>query len=135
MMEKAQAGKENPVKSFHTRGWRTVVDPVTGVEVEIKDAESAGQSFCVLSDMTMLILWGLDFANKDLYSRDALDPAKDTPGPAASAGGAQDTSVHKTAPNPINPGNILLHEFPPPVPEDGQSLIHGAKILMLMCCA
>ena len=44
MMDKANAGKENPVKSFSSRGWRTVVDPVTGVEVEIKDAESAGES-------------------------------------------------------------------------------------------
>ena len=41
-MDKANAGKENPVKSFESKGWRTVVDPVTGVEVEIKDAESSG---------------------------------------------------------------------------------------------
>ena len=89
----------------------------------------------IWDEMTILILVTTDFANKDLYSRDALDPSKDTPGPAASVGGSQDTSVHKTAPNPINPGNILLREFPPPVLEDGQSRSTLLRVTTDICGA
>lgn len=42
MMDKANAGNENPAKSFKEQGEREVLDPVTKQMVIIKDAQLEG---------------------------------------------------------------------------------------------
>ncbi|KAL8286155.1 hypothetical protein RQP46_004643 [Phenoliferia psychrophenolica] len=104
-MDKANAGKEKPAKAFQTKGEREVLDPITQMPVVIKDAELK------------------DYQDEKLFSRAALDPADNSEGGPAtnlpSGQGLDDqASVKRTAPHPVQPSNILLQQFPPPIEED-----------------
>ncbi|SCV68713.1 BQ2448_834 [Microbotryum intermedium] len=103
-MEKAaSAGKQPNARKFRREGERGVMDPVTGQKVVIRDAKLE------------------DFRNSKLFDKDRLDPSKPG-GPSTNVPGEKEgkdkegtAPVHDIAPTPIEPGNILIHQFPPPI--------------------
>ncbi|KAK4703048.1 hypothetical protein P7C70_g3172, partial [Phenoliferia sp. Uapishka_3] len=104
-MDKANAGKEKPAKAFKARGEREVMDPVTQQKVIIKDAELK------------------DYQNDKRFSEAGLDPGNTSQGgpattPATGQGPDMQESVKQISPEPVQPGNILLQRFPPPIEKD-----------------
>ncbi|SGY31845.1 BQ5605_C002g01266 [Microbotryum silenes-dioicae] len=98
-MEKAaSAGKQPNARKFQREGEREVMDPVTGQKVVIRDAKLE------------------DFRNPKLFDKDRLDPSKPG-GPSTNIPDAKEGNapIHDIAPSPVEPGNILMHHFPPPV--------------------
>ncbi|KAK4055259.1 hypothetical protein OIV83_000541 [Microbotryomycetes sp. JL201] len=83
-------------QNFKRQGERVVEDPVTGRNVVIRDAKLE------------------DFQNPKLFSPERLDPSKpEKGGPATNVPTAQSADTKQIAPNPAEPGNILLYQFPP----------------------
>lgn len=65
-----------------------------------------------------------DFQNAKLFSTDALDPAKpDVAGPATNIPDSKGASVQQITPNPVEPSNILLQQFPAPVTDSVKPII------------
>ncbi|CAH7672644.1 hypothetical protein PPACK8108_LOCUS7460 [Phakopsora pachyrhizi] len=89
VMKRIKCSAENPVRELELQGERIVRDPVTGMDVIIKDA-------------------ALDASEKTLQSN-ALKPPRD------STSGEETRSF---SPLPTSPGNICLQPFPPPVSTD-----------------
>ncbi|ORY73397.1 hypothetical protein BCR35DRAFT_148274 [Leucosporidium creatinivorum] len=105
-MAKARAPSGPTAQGFSREGERTVVDPVTGQKVVVKDAELK------------------DFQNAKLFSTEALDPAKpEVAGPATNVPDSKQPSVQQITPNPVEPSNILLQQFPAPVTESVKPII------------
>ncbi|CEQ38684.1 SPOSA6832_00141, partial [Sporobolomyces salmonicolor] len=97
MMRKARANTQPNAKDFERKGEREVYDPVTGRNVIVRDAKLE------------------DFQNPQLFGRDNLDPSKsDVPGPSTNVPGGN-APIQHTTPTPVEPSNVLIHTFPPPV--------------------
>ncbi|GAA5838555.1 hypothetical protein JCM9279_003279 [Rhodotorula babjevae] len=104
-MKKARANPQTNAQDFERKGVREVFDPVTGRQVQIKDADLA------------------DFQKPQLFDPEHIDPAKaDKPGPALNrpGGGAP---LDKITPNPVEPTNLNLYTFPPPVDQNSLKAI------------
>lgn len=124
LMDKAKAGHQNPAKMFKAKGEREVIDPVTKQRVFIRDAEYG------------------DYTKQQLFSREHLDPSdmdkqgpalnvpedvrKESQGDVTAKGDKQPIDkqgealkkasdhIHIT-PSPVEPSNICLQTFPPPI--------------------
>lgn len=65
-----------------------------------------------------------DFQNPKLFDKDRLDPSKpELGGPATNVPDNQDTDVKHISPNPVEPSNILLQRFPPPITDSVKPVI------------
>lgn len=65
-----------------------------------------------------------DFQNAKLFSTDALDPAKpEVAGPATNIPDSKGASVQQITPNPVEPSNILLQQFPAPVTDSVKPIV------------
>lgn len=125
-MAKARAPSGPTAQNFTREGERTVVDPVTGQSVVVKDAELKGRSRCASSPLlaARLTRSSADFQNAKLFSTEALDPAKpEVAGPATNIPDSKEASVQQITPNPVEPSNILLQQFPAPVTDSVKPII------------
>ncbi|GAA6059867.1 hypothetical protein JCM10212_007072 [Sporobolomyces blumeae] len=97
-MKKARANPQPNAKDFKRQGEREVYDPVTGRNVFVKDAKLE------------------DFQNPKLFNYDNVNPSKpDVPGPATNVHANDNAPISKVTPKPVEPSNILFHEFPPEI--------------------
>ncbi|GAA5990859.1 hypothetical protein JCM10908_000050 [Rhodotorula pacifica] len=104
-MKKARANPKPDARGFKAEGDREVYDPVTGRTVWIRDAKLE------------------DFQKSQLFDPEHLDPAKPFKAGPATNQGTHDAPIHHTSPLPIQPTNISLKPFPPPVDTDGLKAI------------
>lgn len=75
----------------------------------------------------------LDYSNEKLFSRKALDPSnQNVDGPATNIPGQQDVSPRKIGPNPVEPTNILLQQFPPPLSFEGREFSNLLFVSLLI---
>lgn len=106
-MKKARQNPQTNAQDFERKGVREVFDPVTGRQVQIKDADLA------------------DFQKPQLFDPEHIDPAKsDKPGPALNRPGSG-APLDKITPNPVEPTNLNLYTFPPPVDPSSLKSIVG----------
>jgi len=107
MMKKARANPQPNAKDFERKGVREVYDPVTGRQVRVKDADLA------------------DFQKPQLFDPAHIDPSDTSKaGPALNRPGG-DASHDKITPNPVEPTNLNLYTFPPPVDKSSLKAIVG----------
>ncbi|GAA6056005.1 hypothetical protein JCM3770_002138 [Rhodotorula araucariae] len=106
MMRKARANPQPNAKDFERKGVRDVYDPVTGRQVKVKDAELK------------------DFQKPQLFDPEHIDPSKlSKPGPALNVPGQSSAPLDRITPNPVEPTNINLYTFPPPVEKSSLNAI------------
>ncbi|TKA51956.1 hypothetical protein B0A53_05040 [Rhodotorula sp. CCFEE 5036] len=104
-MKKARANPKPDARGFKAEGDREVYDPVTGRTVWIRDAKLE------------------DFQKPQLFDPEHIDPSKPFKGGPATNLPSQDAHVHQISPNPVEPTNISLKPFPPPVDTEGLKAI------------
>ncbi|TFK47021.1 hypothetical protein OE88DRAFT_1666844 [Heliocybe sulcata] len=121
MMERLQPPKDSkPADKGKQKGDRWEKDPVTGLQVLVKDPKFA------------------DFRDQG-FDNAALDPAGEKSGPALRKPADPATQDPRyPAPNPAQVGNICLQQFPPPVdPVDISKaktiLRSGAMVITALC--
>lgn len=125
MKEAKSSSDKNPAAEFkRNTKEREVLDPITGRLVIVKDAQLSGKYSAPRDGILSVRRLGTDrllladYQDVHFFSPAALDPSKtSTPGPATNLpppGQGLDSTRH-TAPNPVEPTNILLQQFPPPV--------------------
>lgn len=64
-----------------------------------------------------------DFQKPQLFDPEHIDPSKPFKGGPATNLPSQDAHVHQISPNPVEPTNISLKPFPPPVDTEGLKAI------------
>ncbi|KEI42441.1 uncharacterized protein L969DRAFT_14642 [Mixia osmundae IAM 14324] len=115
MMEQMQPKHDKPTDRVSKQGERTVHDPVTGVDVIVKDAEF--EDYKKAAGGKAMDADALDPKKTQVAGISTLKPPtkEEQEGQAKTKTAGGTSHPRHVNPAPASPGNILLHEFPPPI--------------------
>lgn len=140
-MEKANQDPEPNARNFKGQGDREVYDPVTGRTVWIRDAKLQGEAGSRLSLPSRYRPSGatdmppfrtVDYQKLSIMDPNKLDPSQPFKGGPATNRPKENANIHHTTPTPVEPTNISMMPFPPPVDTEGLKTIANTINLYAM---